>query len=281
VKKSALIIRAASAVALFLGAAVQYINADEFFCPPDDGACLIAAVNQSNSNGLENTIFLDTGTYPGGTQNPLIEITGPFPLTIMGQGAEQTAIVSAIFSIRDEAILTLNNLRITRAPLVAISNSGTLIIDGVIVDDTQTLDGAISNGGQASISNSTISGNAALDGSGGGISNFGFMEIKNSTISRNSAFDRGGGIANGGTLHIINTTIARNGAAAPRGNSPGGGIDNSGNLRIINSTISENGARRGAGIFNQGTVELQNTILPLRRPRLCWCYHVSGQQLDR
>ena len=88
--------------------------------------------------------------------------------------------------------------------------------------------------------NSTISGNLANTGTGGGIyaESLDDLSIVNSTISGNSA--------NTGT---------------------GGGIYNSNSsLRITNSTITGNSAGSGGGIYNEGSlgasvVEISNTIL--------------------
>jgi hypothetical protein len=76
------------------------------------------------------------------------------------------------------------------------------------------LGGAIYNGGTVSITNSTLSGNAAR-GSGGAIfNNRGTVSITNSTLSGNAAGFGGGAIANNGTVSIGSTIIA---------NSPSGG----------------------------------------------------------
>ena len=39
------------------------LHAAEFFCPSGNVTCLIAAINQANPNGQENTIYLEVGTY--------------------------------------------------------------------------------------------------------------------------------------------------------------------------------------------------------------------------
>src|SRR5262245_4587411 len=62
--------------------AVGSVHAADFFCAGADAACLIAAINEANTNGQENTISLDSGEY---VTEP-INVNGPFSLTIMGQG---------------------------------------------------------------------------------------------------------------------------------------------------------------------------------------------------
>ena len=49
-------------IILILGA-LESSHAAEFFCPSGNVTCLIAAINESNQNGQENTINLEAGTY--------------------------------------------------------------------------------------------------------------------------------------------------------------------------------------------------------------------------
>src|SRR5262249_49974013 len=67
-----------------------------------------------------------------------------------------------------------------------------------------------------SASNSTVSGNNALSGSGGGI-NATTVNLTNSTVSGNSALTGGGVVAQGGTL--LNCTVVENVAT-----TSGGGV---------------------------------------------------------
>ena len=120
------------------------------------------------------------------------------------------------------------------------------------------------------VSNSTISGNSATKGIGGGIYSSGStpFKVSNSTISGNSATSGGGGIYKiGGTFEVSNSTISGNSA-----NGGGGGIINSyGSMNLSNSTISDNSATwlfydggYGGGISNSGsqsTVNLSNSII--------------------
>jgi hypothetical protein len=124
----------------------------------------------------------------------------------------------------------------------------------------------ISNTGNLTIVNSTLSGNSAGQGlDGGGIVSGGFKEpgllvmITNSTISGNSASDAGGGIAAEYCLvSIVNSTISGNSAG-----TYGGGIsNNSGTVQIANSTLSGNSAPTGfaGGIYSSNRLEIGNTI---------------------
>ena len=126
----------------------------------------------------------------------------------------------------------------------------------------QTYGGGIynSNSGNATINNSTISGNFSAT-VGGGIFNSGTATITRSTITGNSAFTRGGGIYNfNGTATITSSTLSGNSALN------GGGIYNTSNgtATVTSSTLSGNTARYGdggGGIFNSGTATITSSTI--------------------
>ena len=150
-----------------------------------------------------------------------------------------------------------------------------------------SVDGAaISNkGGTVEVTTSTLSGNDAGGGSGGGIYNGegGTVKVTNSTLSGNKVggfFDRGlfgGGIYNdGGTVEVTNSTLSGN--ETTNAGSRGAGIYNkAGTVTLTNSTISGNkvnpsnkapvfpllSSAAGGGIWNGGTVNVKNTIVAL------------------
>jgi hypothetical protein len=105
----------------------------------------------------------------------------------------------------------------------AIAAGGSLVISRATIDCNNTLyDGAGIEllGGDLTMSDSALVGNVAL-GRGGGLFIFGYGDatIRNSTISGNIAAD-GAGIGNTyGALHIWNSTIAQNNAS-----EHGGGV---------------------------------------------------------
>ena len=76
--------------------------------------------------------------------------------------------------------------------------------------------------------------------SAGGVTNFGQLTVNNTTISDNSGSYSGGGIFNDGQLTVSRSTISGN-----SGGAFGGGILNDGQLTLRESTISGNSA--GAG----------------------------------
>ena len=142
-----------------------------------------------------------------------------------------------------------------------ISNAGEMTIVNSIVSRNGTSDGrggGIDNASSASltITNSTISENWASLCSlcsyvGGGISNAGEMTIINSTVSDN----QGIGIENtGGTAVLARSTVTR---------SNGNGIDNTGEMIVIDSTVSENSVYEGggAGIVNRETLTVVNSTV--------------------
>jgi hypothetical protein len=139
----------------------------------------------------------------------------------------------------------------------AIDNLGALTIsDSTFSGDTaMDFGGGINNRGgegiMATINNSTFSGNTAT--LGGGIFNSGLMTLTGSTLSGNFAADRGGGIFNTGLLTLTDSTLDTNTATGGAGGSgSGGGLYNDlGTLTITDSLISGNSADRdGGGLYN-------------------------------
>ena len=118
--------------------------------------------------------------------------------------------------------------------------------------------GGISNAATLTVSNCTISNNAAA--LAGGILNLGTLAVANSTFSGNNAAQGGGIHTEGavGTVTVTNSAFTGNTATSNRG----GGIDElTGFLTVSNSTISGNTAPSSGGIFNGGTLTLLNSIV--------------------
>jgi len=172
-------------------------------------------------------------------------------LTIRGPGAGVLAIsggnAGRVFDVSKGVLVTISNLTIKNGePGEGYPNGG-----------------GIYNEGTLTLTNSTVSGNRALDG--GGIDNAGTLTLINSAVSGNSAtnlYASGGGIYNEGTLTLINSTISGNSALADdaHGTGYGGGIDNEGTLTLTNSSVSSNSASTsGGGIYNGGRLTLTNS----------------------
>jgi CSLREA domain-containing protein len=130
----------------------------------------------------------------------------------------------------------------------------------LIADNTSG--GGVRNGGSnlthLTLSNSTVTGNAAT--SGGGISNAGVgavVDIYSTSIIANKASVSGGGIFNNGSLTVSGSTINQNQARS------GGGIDHfGGNLSLTNDTLSGNAASdNGGGLYNRSAAILTNVTL--------------------
>jgi hypothetical protein len=175
-----------------------------------------------------------------------------------------------VFSISSAAHVTLSELTITGGSLTflggaGISNSGTLtILNCTVTGNTvsSSSGGGIFNSGTLAIFDTTVSGNVSARGEfsgglGGGIYNSGLkLFISNSTITGNFADNgsstSGGGIYNDrGQLQIGNSTISDNSA------SFGGGVFNNsstGALIVQNSILANNlgGGNCSGSIISDG-----------------------------
>ncbi len=190
-------------------------------------------------------------------------------VTITGAGAGQTIIdpaagrpitvTSGTVAISD---LSAQGGNVVAGHRGGISVGDTLTLDRVVVKDNVA---GFSGGGifvetssTLTIRDSTISGNAALDGNGGAV-NIQFsttVRIERSTISGNSAVKTGdadgGGIYGGtsGTLVVVNSTISGN-----RAEGDGGGALTYGTATFANTTVTENRADDdGNGLGDGGGV---------------------------
>jgi CSLREA domain-containing protein len=135
------------------------------------------------------------------------------------------------------------------------SNNDFKLINSTVSDNTANSGGGIYNGeeyailrlGTATLTNSTVSGNKALE-DGGGIYNFNELSLINSTITNNTGdsnvdgVGNGGGVFNDGLAVVGNTIIAGNFDKSSSGDiNPdvsGSGFKDSGNNLIGNQTGS-------------------------------------------
>jgi len=138
----------------------------------------------------------------------------------------------------------------------------------VLSNTTLSSDGAgLANGGQMSLLDSTVAGNASGN-SGGGILNDGTavtatLYITNTTVSGNTALSNGGGLLNNRTSEATITNSTFSGNSAPNG---GGAIRNhaiSSTVTLLNSTLYGNSSNSndGGGLRNMGTAYVKNTII--------------------
>jgi hypothetical protein len=219
-----------------------------------EGRCLPSTVTNLNDAGpgsLRDAIALTpaggTVDFQAGLTGTIVLTTGQLTidndLTIAGPGAD---------------VLTVSGNHASR--VFNIGTALTVAISGIAVanGETNADGGGILNAGTLTVTNSTLSGNAAED-VGGAISNAGTLTVTNSTFSGNSTSGPygGGGIYNGGTVTITNSTLSGNSAI---GNRPGGAMSNAGTVTITNSTLSGNSAFSGGGISNLAFVGATVTI---------------------
>ena len=281
-------------VALLIGALglAQPLRAAEFTCASGNVACLIDAINQANANGKANKITLRRGTYTLtavdnsptlGDQNGLPVITSP--LTITGQGAENTIIERdtgapnfRILRVAEAGTLTLQRLTLRNgnSPFAGqegsgggISNRGILtVIDCILTKNgAETAGGLFNGGGTVTITNTTFDHNGATFFGGGLFNLVGTVTIANSTFVGNVS-EGAGAIQNGlsgpsmATMTLTNTTVAQNDGETV------GGILNAGFAVLQSTTVADNHGLpfptlRKGGIVNSnsGTLLLQNTII--------------------
>jgi hypothetical protein len=167
-----------------------------------------------------------------------------------------------VITVEGNTVLTLSQLTITggRAPFgggIQMQGGDATISDSIISGNSATMSGGgiSSTGGAFDLISSTVSGNSAagsgsVGGMGGGIATStgsSSATIVDSTISGNSAGGVGSGAEGGGIVNIegsdfiTNSTISGN-TATGTGGGAGGISDEGGAVEIIGSTISGNSA---------------------------------------
>ncbi len=203
------------------------------------------AINQADQ-ATGNSTILFAPTLDGQT----ISLQGPpridkpsGTLTILGPGANELSLSGG----HQTGVLTV-------LPGSKVSISGLTVTDGMATEG-----GGISNEGQLTLADCTITGNTAANSGGGGIVDgpLATMTISDSTIDNNiSLLAGGGGISNAGTMTIVRSTISAN--ACRGGGTNGGGISNAGTMTMVNDTISGNRALYGygGGITNTSVLKM-------------------------
>ena len=139
------------------------------------------------------------------------------------------------------------------------TNEQPVVLNGLTITGGNVTDGAgiYIYYGILSVTNSTISGNAASNDGGGICNNYGTLAVVNSTISGNTSSSGGGIYCFRTVITVINSIISDNTA-----NYYGGIFNYYSTLTVTNSTITSNTASSVGGIDNAyGTVNLYNTIV--------------------
>ena len=200
---------------------------------PTTPAELISAITTANSNNQSDSIDLGGNTI---VLTDYYDTDNGLP-NIESDGGNYLDISNGTIMRSSAAVNEFRLLDVTLGARVYLNN---VTLSGGQVTGTATTSGAgIRNRcGRVQLTNSTISGNAAVDG--GGIYSFStcpgdaFLGLENSTVSGNTA-------------------------------TTGGGIFNSlGAVKILDSTIAANTATTAGGFYTRSTlneVSLQNSIL--------------------
>jgi hypothetical protein len=197
---------------------------------------------------------------------------GIYTLTEVNNGSNGLPVVSCDITINGNASTIKRGSSAPDLRIFEITLTGKLTLNDVTISDGRTNQkgGAIyNNGGTLEITNSTFSGNSAINygggdaGHGGAVANEGGqVNIINSTFSANQAYPAGGAIHNdtNGTMTVTNTAFINN-----IGGGWSGGIDNvSGSLIIVGSSfIGNQVSHRGSAISNRegGIVAITDSVL--------------------
>jgi hypothetical protein len=233
---------------------VHPVQAADFPCPSGDVACLIAAINTANTNGEENTIALEAGTY---TLPDIDNVTdGPNGLPSI----TSTLTITGVDAPTTETVIEGGRAVSAAFRSFHVAPTGRLTLEWLVIrggDVPNGSGGGLFNRGIVTMTNSTVVGNRARVA--GGLFNRGTMTITNSTLAGNSGLEHTGGLFNRGRLLLSNSTVADNTAQS------NGGLTNAGTMTITASTIARNLALEGAGGLanrrHQPALTLQNTIL--------------------
>jgi hypothetical protein len=281
-------------------ASANTITVDSTADPGAPGICtvrdaIIAANTNVAANGCTAGSGLDVVDASGIAGQ--ITLTAALPnistdIVVLGSGSDQLTITGADtyrpFNVITGATAAITDLTITHGFALfggAISNTGTLTLNGVVVSNSKAQQtgstntfpeaGGIFNQGILHLILSSVIGNAAVaTGStnqngpeGGGIYSQGTTSLDRSTVSGNQAMADamggattnaiGGGILiAGGTTTIVQSTISGNSASATGGassNSANGGGISGGNvpgltLNIDRSTVTGNSVTAGSPV---------------------------------
>ncbi len=243
----------------------------------DNGFCLAShcslreAINAANLNADTNTINFDPAVFasPGNTidlssalpslsTNMVVNGPGSSILTVQRSTAGGTP-AFRILAINSGSNVSLSGLTISNGQLsdrgAGISNYGNLTILNCTISGNTEVTGGWGGGiyndrvATLNVTDSIIIGNSASDA--GGIGNFGALAVTNSTISGNSSSGSGGGIRSfsDSTLTVTNSTVSGNTAT-----DAGGGIESLGAATLTNTTISGNIAGgSGGGLVRNGS----------------------------
>ncbi len=206
-----------------------------------DGDCgpsncsLREAVEAANTNAGADDIPVPAGTY----RLRLGQLTVTGDVEIAGAGQANTIVdgkaKGRVFEILADSTADISGLTIRNGAVSVVPQLG----------------GGILNRGTLTLTDSTLSGNRAIGGTGfpepsatgGGLYNYGSATLTNTTVTENRSDYWGGGIYNAptGTLTVSDSTVSDNYARFFSGGIGNYALyDDNGTLNITNSTISGN-----------------------------------------
>jgi CSLREA domain-containing protein len=242
-----------------------------------DGKCTLReAIQNANDDaatnadcfagsGSDNISFTVSGTITLGSSLPTIT----YGTTLTMDGSGKTLVISGdelyrVLVVQSDVSLTLNNLTITKGAATdggaGIYSGGDLVIANCVFSNNH--DNAIySSSGTLDVTNTTFSGNSALNG-GGAIASSTTMTISNSTFSDNQVTNGNGagiwisGWPDPGTATITNSTFSNNSAIY---GVAGAIFTNNTTMTIRNSTFAGNFANVLYGDAAGGILNYQNT----------------------
>jgi hypothetical protein len=208
--------------------------------------------------GSNDTIQFSLPAGPQTINLTLGVLTITNPVSIIGSGASSLTINGGSL----DRVFLVGTIFTQNLNLVA-SIADLTIAGGSVVNATNNYGAGLLNFGTLTVSNSTITGNAAGSSGGGGIFNDGALTISSCTFSSNSVTNNGpgGGIENGtsATATVNNSLFTGNNALS---GASGAAIANSGTLTVTSSTFTSNSANtNGGGIYNDsgGTLTLSSS----------------------
>jgi hypothetical protein len=216
----------------------------------DDGSMgtLRWAIDQADESNQADTIdfssYFDTPrtiTLIGGP----LALTDTATITIDGPGAN---------------LLTVSGNNASR---VFDISAGSAALSGLTISggNADKGGGLLNSGGTLTLTNCTISGDAATVQGGGIATRFGGTTTLYDCLVSSDTAPAGGGVFNSqSTLSLVNATLIGNSAT-----TQGGALYNSGGATTLtNCTVSANSATTGGGVFSSGagaTLKLTNTIV--------------------
>jgi hypothetical protein len=204
------------------------------------------AVNLANALDDDATIGFDSSVFA--SPQTITLSAGPLVLgagvtTITGPGAN---------------LLSISGNNVSRV----VDSSGTAFLSGLTITagSADNGGGLRERGGEATLTNCTVSGNAATAQGGGLYDLDGALSLVGCTVSNNTARTGAGLAGIGGMLSLVNATVSGNKATG----QAGGLYIKGGTATLTCATISANSAATGGGLANArntATVTLTNTIV--------------------